>query len=123
SGSSVGLSAAPRLGGRAPRLSRKPDWGVRRSVPVVAAPALDELEEEAMLKCLGIELQVFAVAVPVVEDAMVLEGSNPLARQVRFGFQIVVVVLRYRQKPQPVRLQARCCGEQIGGGERNVLDA
>src|SRR5438132_10912292 len=80
--------------GREPRLRSKPDRSVDRPVPVVAAPTLDDFEEEAILECLGIDLQILTVSIPVIEDVVILKSRDSLPWQIRLGLQIVVIVLR-----------------------------
>src|SRR5580704_17238740 len=99
---------------REARLGGEADRGVGGAEAPVAAP-LHDLEEETLLERAGVDLQVFGVAVTVVEDVVRLQLVDALRRQVGLGFEIVVVVLRNAQQRDAVRLKARDRRRHVAG--------
>ena len=126
-------SARPRLGffslaGRACWLghetrrccaaSRTEAFG--RAVPVVAAAALHDLEEHAA-DGRGVEVRELAVARRGRRARRAPASPRPVGGEVEAGDQVVVVVGRDRQRPQPARRGAARGGDHVVGAERDVL--
>ncbi len=105
-----------------PRLGSQPDRRVDGAESLVAAP-LDDLEEEAIVEGLRIDLQVLGAAVAVVEDRVPLQCLDPIRRQIGLGLEVVVVVVRDRQQSHAVCLQALDALEDVVGREGDVLHA
>src|SRR3546814_17997784 len=58
------------------------------------APALHDLEEEALAEIGAVELEVLARLVAVVEDVLRAQPRRELGGEVETGLQVVVVVVR-----------------------------
>src|SRR6476660_4696397 len=72
-----------------PRLRREPDRSVGRAVAHVSAP-LDDLEKEPLFEASGVDLQVLAASIAVVEDIVGPERVEPIRRKVHLRFQVIV---------------------------------
>ena len=64
---------------------------VGRTIAAIA-PALDDLEEEALVIGGAVELEIFAVLVAVVEDIVCLEPLGEGRIEAEAGLQVVIVV-------------------------------
>jgi len=84
---------------------------------------MDDLEEEALLEGVGVGLEVFAVTLAVIKNVTRAQRIELLRRQIRLCFQIVVVILRHREKLHAVLFQAGDRSEDVIGGERDMLHA
>src|SRR3546814_15600062 len=89
----------------------------------VAAPALHDLEEEALAEIGAVELEVLARLVAVVEDVLRAQPRRELGGEVETGLQVVVVVVRDLERPEAQPLQRRGGGEDVTTGTGKVLDA
>src|SRR3546814_10004550 len=87
------------------------------------APALHDLEEEALAEIGAVELEVLARLVAVVEDVLRAQPRRELGGEVETGLQVVVVVVRDLERPEAQPLQRRGGGEDVTTGKGNVLDA
>ena len=79
-------------GQRFTALRRQPDRGIGGAKAVIV-PALDDLEEEALIEGVGVDLEEFAVAFAVVEDLVVAQRRHGRGVEAEFGFDVVVVIV------------------------------
>ena len=103
-------------------LRGEPDRRVGRAIAAIAA-TLDDLEEKALVVGLGIDLQVFRVALAVVQDVMRLQQFELIGGQVCLGQKVVVIVFRNGEQAHTVLLQVLHGRDKVVGGEGNVLHA
>src|SRR3546814_3493849 len=87
------------------------------------APALHDLEEEALAEIGAVELEVLARLVAVVEDVLRAQPRRELGGEVETGLQVVVVVVRELERPESQPPQRRGGGKDVTTGKSNVLDA
>src|SRR6185437_1064191 len=89
----IGSQSGQRALLRDARLRAEPDRRVDGAEADIAAP-LDDLQEEQVLEAPGVELEVFAALVLVVEDVARLQPLEQLGVEVEARREIVVVVFR-----------------------------
>src|SRR3546814_17342429 len=87
------------------------------------APALHDLEEEALAEIGAVELEVLARLVAVVEDVLRAQPRRELGGEVETGLQVVVGVVRDLERPEAQHVQRRGGGEDGTNDTGNVLDA
>src|SRR5579859_6666913 len=81
-------------------LCGKPDRGIRRAKSLVTAP-FDDLEEEALGKGSGDQLEVFSFRVPVIQNVVFLQLLEQARLEPESGLQILVVIVRDGQHGEP----------------------
>src|SRR6185437_2110377 len=106
--------------GREARLRVKPDRRVDGAKAFVAL-ALDDLEEEQILEAAGVELEIFAAGILVVENIVGLENLQPFGGQIDAYFQVVVVIFRNLENLHAVGLELFGRGHDVVGVEGDVL--
>jgi MFS family permease len=106
---------------RQPGLGSEPDLCVDRSVAAIAATALDDLEEEASLKCPRIDVEELGGAFAIVENVLRAQAVDLRGIEIGPRLQIVVVVLWDRQKLHPAGAQLLDGTKNIVGRERDLL--
>src|SRR5262245_56564735 len=106
---------------RKPRLRVQADGRIDGAKSLISAP-LHDFEKEQILETPGIELQVFAALVLVVEDVVRLQQFQPRGIEIDARFEIVVVVLRNRQGLDAVGFQPRRRTEDVTCRKRDVLN-
>src|SRR5665213_4560491 len=65
--------------------------GVGGAVAGIATLALDDLEEEALLDRLAVELEELSVLVAIVEDIVGAQILNDFAREIEAGDEVIIV--------------------------------
>ena len=119
--SAVTLGRGSSAGARSLRWAAMRTGAFGRAVAVVAADALDDLEEDPGAEHLGEQVQVAAVLVLVVEEpALPHRGEQPRV-EVEAGVEVVVVVGRDGEQRRAGRAQGPGGGDDVVGGEGDVL--
>src|SRR6516225_1579889 len=101
-------------------LRGKPDRCVRRAEARIIF-ALNDLEEESVVEHPRIGLKKFAAVVAIVEDVVVTQGFGHAGREVVFGFEIVVIVVRDVQEHRTLLAYARKITQRQAGSIRLFL--
>src|SRR3546814_19027089 len=85
------------------------------------APALHDLEEEALAEIGAVELEVLARLVAVVEDVLRAQPRRELRGEVETGLQVGVVAVRDLGPPEAQPLRRRGGGEDVPTGKGNTI--
>src|SRR5689334_21283463 len=104
------------------RLRRQPDRCIRRAKTLIIAP-LDDLEEEPLVENVSVDLEELAIAFAVVENTVGAQRRHRFSIEVVLGLEVVVIIVRNIEKARTPRAHLRNGREDIGAGERDVLDA
>src|SRR3546814_10243632 len=108
-----GLSDRHGPGQHGPLLRGDPERRVGAAIAPVAAPALHDLEEEALAEMGAVELEVLARLVAVVEDVLRAQPRRALGGEVETGLQVVEVGVRDLERPEAQPLQRRGGGDDV----------
>src|SRR5436190_18357211 len=98
------------------------DRRVNRAKAAVPAP-LHDLYEEKVLETRRIELEILAGLIAVVKNIVGFDGLQLLRRQIDARFEVVIVVLRNRERFDAVCFKLTGSGDDVSGRKRNMLHA
>jgi hypothetical protein len=102
------------------RRARKGRWG---PIAGIVVTALGDLEEKALAEIAAVELEELAAFVAVVEDVCLAQPVDQAGGKVEAGFEVIIVVGRYLQRPE-AEFGKSCGGfEDVVAGEGDALDA
>src|ERR1700677_4447145 len=104
------------------RLRGQPHGRVGCTEQVVVG-SLYDLEKEPVAKVLGIDVQEFAFADAIVENAEGAHPRQPIGRDFEPRFEVVVVVVGYRQEGDAGRARALHGGEYVVRRQGDLLIA
>src|SRR5690606_27080445 len=106
-----------------PSLRRDAKERVRRAVAGIAAPALDDLEEEPLAHRPAVQLKILALALAVIEQVRSPQPVGEIGIEAESRLEIVVIVARDRQGLEPQPRKPVTGGKDIVGRKGQMLDA